>query len=159
VRRRRRRGEPLPRAARRLTPSVPPQSEDAPLVPDGEARLLAVERSSRDFLEVRRAEYVGRRERVRREGELLFTPSARTGEPRLRQADGVLARSFCSSACLRSAPTSVKLPKNTQPRYLEDEGLYVGERPPVSPANQNILENRFLKMEEVTPSMTPHLID
>ncbi|XP_056270591.1 coiled-coil and C2 domain-containing protein 2A isoform X2 [Pseudoliparis swirei] len=100
------------------------QSEDAPLVPDGEARLLAVERSSRDFLEVRRAEYVGRRERVRREGELLFTPSART------------------------APTSVKLPKNTQPRYLEDEGLYVGERPPVSPANQNILENRFLKMEE-----------
>lgn len=36
-----------------------------------------------------------------------------------------------------------------KPRYLEDEGLYVGERPPVSLTNENILENRILKMEEV----------
>lgn len=35
------------------------------------------------------------------------------------------------------------------PRYLEDEGLYVGERPLVSLTNENILENRILKMEEV----------
>lgn len=36
-----------------------------------------------------------------------------------------------------------------KPRYLEDEGLYVGERPPVSLTNENILENRILEMEEV----------
>lgn len=48
-------------------------------------------------------------------------------------------------------PTSVKLPENMRPRYLEDEGLYVGERPPVSLANENVLENRILKTKEVMP--------
>lgn len=38
-----------------------------------------------------------------------------------------------------------------RPRYLEDEGLYVGERPPVSLANENVLENRILKTKEVRP--------
>lgn len=52
-----------------------------------------------------------------------------------------------------TVPTSVKLPENMKPRYLEDEGLYVGERPPVSLTNENILENRILKMEEVRLSM------
>lgn len=46
-------------------------------------------------------------------------------------------------------PTSIKLPENVKPRYPEDEGLYVGERPPVSRANENIVENRFLKTQEV----------
>lgn len=36
-----------------------------------------------------------------------------------------------------------------KPRYPEDEGLYVGERPLVSRANENIVENRFLKTQEV----------
>lgn len=52
-------------------------------------------------------------------------------------------------------PTSIKLPENMKPRYLEDEGLYVGERPPVSLTNENILENRILKMEEVTSANKP----
>lgn len=38
-----------------------------------------------------------------------------------------------------------------RPRYLEDEGLYVGARPPVSLANENVLENRILKTKEVMP--------
>lgn len=42
-----------------------------------------------------------------------------------------------------------------KPRYLEDEGLYVGERPRVSSTNENILENRILKMEEVMSADTP----
>lgn len=46
-------------------------------------------------------------------------------------------------------PTSIKLPENMRPRYLEDEGLYVGERPLVSLANENVLENRILKTKEV----------
>ncbi|XP_038572480.1 coiled-coil and C2 domain-containing protein 2A [Micropterus salmoides] len=100
------------------------QSEDAPLVRDEEEDLFVIGQSSQDFLEVKRAEYVGYRKRVQRESELLFMPSFRT------------------------VPASIKLPENMKPRYLEDEGLYVGERPPVSLTNENILENRILKMEE-----------
>ncbi|XP_044054572.1 coiled-coil and C2 domain-containing protein 2A isoform X2 [Siniperca chuatsi] len=100
------------------------QSEEAPLVRDEEEDLFVIEQSSQDFLEVKKAEYVGYRKLVQRESELLFTPSFRT------------------------VPTSIKLPENMKPRYLEDEGLYVGERPPVSLTNENILENRVLKMEE-----------
>ncbi|KAI3369014.1 hypothetical protein L3Q82_025986 [Scortum barcoo] len=100
------------------------QSEDAPLVRDEEEDLFVIEQSSQDFLEVKKAEYIGYRNLVQRESELLFTPS------------------------FRAVPTSIKLPENMKPRYLEDEGLYVGERPPVSLTNENILENRILKMEE-----------
>lgn len=48
-----------------------------------------------------------------------------------------------------TVPASGKLPENVRPRYLEEEGLYVGERPSVSLTNQNILENRILKQAEV----------
>ncbi|XP_042272051.1 coiled-coil and C2 domain-containing protein 2A isoform X2 [Thunnus maccoyii] len=99
------------------------QGEEAPLVQDKED-LFVVEQSSQDFLQVKKAEYVGYRKLAQGQSELLFTPSFRT------------------------VPTSIKLPENMKPRYLEDEGLYVGERPPVSPTNENILENRILKMEE-----------
>lgn len=47
-------------------------------------------------------------------------------------------------------PTSEKMPRNVQPRYLEDEGLYTGERPFVSQSNQNILENRILRQDRVS---------
>ncbi|CAJ1059939.1 coiled-coil and C2 domain-containing protein 2A isoform X4 [Xyrichtys novacula] len=100
------------------------QGEEAPLVQDEGQDLFVIEQSSYDFLEMKKAEYVGYKKLVQRENELLFTPS------------------------LRTVPTSVKLPQNMKPRYLEDEGLYVGERPPVSPTNENILENRILAMEE-----------
>ncbi|XP_076014347.1 coiled-coil and C2 domain-containing protein 2A isoform X2 [Genypterus blacodes] len=99
------------------------QIEETPLVRDEEGDLF-IEQSSQDFLEVKKAEYVGYHRRLQRESELYFTPS------------------------FGRVPTPVKLPENMQPRYLEDEGLYVGERPPVSPINENILENRILKMEE-----------
>lgn len=51
-----------------------------------------------------------------------------------------------------TVPTSIKLPENMRPRYLEDEGLYVGERPRVSVTNENVLENRVLKTKEVNLS-------
>ncbi|XP_071343109.1 coiled-coil and C2 domain-containing protein 2A isoform X2 [Trachinotus anak] len=102
------------------------QREEAPLVRDAEEDLFVIEQSSQDFLEVRKAEYVGYQKLIQRErdSQLFFTPSFQT------------------------VPTSIKLPENMKPRYLEDEGLYVGERPPVSLTNENILENRILKMEE-----------
>uniref|UniRef100_A0A4W4DTT0 C2 domain-containing protein n=1 Tax=Electrophorus electricus TaxID=8005 RepID=A0A4W4DTT0_ELEEL len=82
--------------------------------------LFIIDQSARDFLEVTRAECMEYSTRVQREEELLFTPST------------------------RPVPAYSKLPENVQPRYLEEEGLYVGERPPVSLSNQNILENRIL---------------
>uniref|UniRef100_A0A3B4FZ37 Coiled-coil and C2 domain containing 2A n=1 Tax=Pundamilia nyererei TaxID=303518 RepID=A0A3B4FZ37_9CICH len=98
------------------------ESEEAPLVQTQED-LFVIDQSPQDFLEIRKAEYVGYYKLLQLQSELLFTPSFRT-------------------------PTSIKLPENMKPRYLEDEGLYVGERPPVSLTNENILENRILKMEE-----------
>uniref|UniRef100_A0A8D3CBT6 C2 domain-containing protein n=1 Tax=Scophthalmus maximus TaxID=52904 RepID=A0A8D3CBT6_SCOMX len=100
------------------------QENKTPLVRDEEENLFVIEKSSQDFLEVRKAEYIRYRKRIQRESELLYTPSN------------------------RPVPTSIKLPENVQPRYLEDEGLYVGKRPPVSQTNKNLLENRILKMEE-----------
>lgn len=47
-------------------------------------------------------------------------------------------------------PTYKKLPENVQPRYLEDEGLYIGARPEVLRTNQNIMENRLLTQEPVS---------
>ncbi|KAM4739626.1 coiled-coil and C2 domain-containing protein 2A isoform 2-T2 [Anableps anableps] len=99
------------------------QGEEAPLVRN-EDDLFVIDQSPQDFVEVRKAEYIGLRKRLQRDRELLFTPSFRT------------------------VPASVKLPENMKPRFLEDEGLYVGERPHVSLTNENILENRILKMTE-----------
>ncbi|KAI4894240.1 hypothetical protein NFI96_025429 [Prochilodus magdalenae] len=100
------------------------RDEDAPLVRDEEEDLFIIDQSAQDFLELKKAEYIGYNRRVLRESEILFIPS------------------------MRPVPPSNKLPENVQPRYLEEEGLYVGERPHVSLTNQNILENRILKQDE-----------
>lgn len=55
-------------------------------------------------------------------------------------------------------PTYKKLPENVQPRFLEDEGLYIGTRPEVPRATQNIMENRLLVQESVSappPNVAP----
>ncbi|XP_056096392.1 coiled-coil and C2 domain-containing protein 2A isoform X2 [Rhinichthys klamathensis goyatoka] len=100
------------------------RDEDAPLVRDEEEDLFIIDQSAQDFLEVRRAEYMDYSRRLERERETLFVPSMRT------------------------VPASSKLAENVRPRYLEEEGLYVGERPHVCLTNQNILENRILKQGE-----------
>ncbi|CAL8310367.1 unnamed protein product [Lota lota] len=100
------------------------QYEEVPLVREEEEDVFVIDQSSQDFLEVRKAEYMGYQHRLLRDSGLLFTPS------------------------LLTVPSSRKLPDDAQPRYLEEEGLYVGERPPVTPSNENILENRVLKQEE-----------
>ncbi|XP_055044610.2 coiled-coil and C2 domain-containing protein 2A isoform X1 [Misgurnus anguillicaudatus] len=100
------------------------RDEDAPLVRDEEEDLFIIDQSEQDFLEVRRAEYMGYSRQLQREREIFFVPS------------------------MRPVPASDKLPENVRPRYLEEEGLYVGERPSVSLTNQNILENRIVKQAE-----------
>ncbi|KAK2824932.1 hypothetical protein Q7C36_018859 [Tachysurus vachellii] len=99
------------------------RDEDVPLVRDEEEDLFVIQ-SAQDFLEVKKAEYVDYSSRAQRENELLFIPS------------------------VRPVSASCKLPENMRPRYLEEEGLYVGERPYVSLTNQNILENRIIKQDQ-----------
>ncbi|XP_053109462.1 coiled-coil and C2 domain-containing protein 2A isoform X3 [Hemicordylus capensis] len=86
--------------------------------------LFIIEQTGLDLLEVRPAEYESYSGRVQKEREILFIPS------------------------MRRVPASLKVPENMQPRYLEDEGLYTGERPVVSLPNQNIVENRLLRQEQ-----------
>ncbi|XP_038254400.1 coiled-coil and C2 domain-containing protein 2A isoform X6 [Dermochelys coriacea] len=98
-------------------------NEEDCLVNDRED-LFIIDQMARDFLVVKPADYKSYSERLQKEREILFTPSILT------------------------VPMSQKVPENMQPRYLEDEGLYTGERPIVSLSNQNILENRILRQEQ-----------
>ncbi|KAJ8397457.1 hypothetical protein AAFF_G00437330 [Aldrovandia affinis] len=98
------------------------RAEDAPLVGE-EEELFQVAQTAQDFLEVKRAEYQGYSSRLQQERDVLFTPS------------------------LMPVPASSKVGENLQPRYPEEEGLYVGQRPAVSRSNQIILENRILQQE------------
>ena len=41
-----------------------------------------------------------------------------------------------------------KTPGGEPPRYAEDEGLYVGDRPKVNWTNQVVVENRLLKRRD-----------
>ncbi|XP_012668328.1 coiled-coil and C2 domain-containing protein 2A [Otolemur garnettii] len=90
---------------------------------EAEDFLLGLDHRAADFLAVRPADYESAQVRLQREQEMLFVPSRRT------------------------VPTYKKLPENVQPRFLEDEGLYIGARPEVARGNQNIMENRLLTQE------------
>ncbi|GCB67702.1 hypothetical protein scyTo_0010289 [Scyliorhinus torazame] len=104
------------------------EEEDRPLVKDnGEDEddyLFIIGQTARDFLVVKAPDYESYHSQRQKDRKFLFTPSILT------------------------VSTSEKVPENMQPRFLEDEGIYVGERPKVSKSNQNILENRLLKNEE-----------
>ncbi|XP_067894068.1 coiled-coil and C2 domain-containing protein 2A isoform X2 [Heterodontus francisci] len=101
------------------------EEEDQPLVKDNEDDyLFIIDQTARDFLVVKAPNCEGYHSQRQKDKKVLFTPSILT------------------------VSTSEKVPENTQPRFLEDEGIYVGERPKVSKSNQNILENRLLKNEE-----------
>lgn len=90
---------------------------------DAEDFLLGLDPTAHDFVAVRAAEYKSARIQLQKEKEILFTPSRLT------------------------VPTYKKLPENIQPRFLEDEGLYIGARPEVARTNENIMENRLLIQE------------
>ncbi|KAJ8790054.1 hypothetical protein J1605_004806 [Eschrichtius robustus] len=90
---------------------------------DAEDLLLGLDHAAEDFVAVRPADYESVHIRLQMEKELLFIPSRLT------------------------VPTYKKLPENVQPRYPEDEGLYIGARLEVPRTNQNIMENRLLVQE------------
>ncbi|XP_074085863.1 coiled-coil and C2 domain-containing protein 2A isoform X2 [Macrotis lagotis] len=86
--------------------------------------LLDIDRTDHDFVVIKAAEYESIHVIKQKEKEILFRPSSLT------------------------VPTYKKIPENMQPRYLEDEGLYTGERPVVPRISQNIMENRLLIQEQ-----------
>lgn len=90
---------------------------------DAEDLLLGLDQTAEDFVAVRPADYESIHVQLQMEKELLFIPSRLT------------------------VPTYKKLPENVQPRFLEDEGLYIGVRPEVPRTNQNIMENRLLMQD------------
>ncbi|XP_072718192.1 coiled-coil and C2 domain-containing protein 2A isoform X4 [Ciconia boyciana] len=96
--------------------------EDVRLVKDDD--LFIIGQTAEDFLVMKPADCESYSQQLKKEKEFLFTPS------------------------MLAVPTSEKMHGNMQPRYLEDEGLYTGERPFVSQSNQNILENRILRQEQ-----------
>uniref|UniRef100_A0A6I8SKL6 Coiled-coil and C2 domain containing 2A n=1 Tax=Xenopus tropicalis TaxID=8364 RepID=A0A6I8SKL6_XENTR len=96
--------------------------EEESLVPEDD--LFVIDQTLRDFIELLPAEYEGYRNQLQKELDCFFIPS------------------------IQPVPTSKKVPENMQPRFLEDEGLYTGERPKITQTNQNILENRILRQEE-----------
>ncbi|XP_069712373.1 coiled-coil and C2 domain-containing protein 2A-like isoform X2 [Phaenicophaeus curvirostris] len=95
--------------------------EDIRLVKDD---LFIIGQTAEDLLVMKPAECESYSEQLKKEKEFLFIPST------------------------RAVPASEKMHRDMQPRYLEDEGLYTGERPFVSQSNQNILENRILRQEQ-----------
>lgn len=68
--------------------------------------------------------YISNAERLHVESELYFVPS------------------------LLEAAVPDKIPEGSIPRYLEEEGFYIGKPTPISNANLNIMENRILKSYE-----------
>ncbi|KAF8782530.1 Coiled-coil and C2 domain-containing protein like [Argiope bruennichi] len=48
----------------------------------------------------------------------------------------------------KPVPVNIKLLDGKEPRYLEDEGFYVGKKPEVSKRNLNRLENRLVTQKE-----------
>ncbi|XP_012429048.5 coiled-coil and C2 domain-containing protein 2A isoform X1 [Taeniopygia guttata] len=95
--------------------------DDVHLVKDDD---LFIGQTDEDLVVVKPVVCESYTEQLKREKEFLFIPS------------------------MLAVPASEKMPRNMQPRYLEDEGLYTGERPVVSQSNQNILENRILRQDQ-----------
>ncbi|XP_062068693.1 coiled-coil and C2 domain-containing protein 2A isoform X4 [Lepus europaeus] len=103
-----------------------PGQQDEEELPDGreaEDLLLGLEHLADDFVAIRPAEYESVHRWLQKEKDTLFIPSRLT------------------------VPTYKKLPENVQPRFLEDEGLYIGARPEVARTTRNIMENRLLVQE------------
>jgi len=84
-----------------------------------EAPIIADQ--SEDLLQPGPPMYTPHRERLTREAQTTFVPST------------------------LPVAAEQKTPGSLPPRYLQEEGLYVGERPKVRWTNQVAVENRFLR--------------
>ncbi|KAM8919571.1 coiled-coil and C2 domain-containing protein 2A-like [Pelodytes ibericus] len=100
----------------------PSEAEEESLVQGDD--LFVIDQNSQDFVALSPAPYDGCHSQLEKEKDLIFIPSIRT------------------------VPTSQKVPENMLPRYLEEEGLFTGERPKISQTSENILENRILRQGE-----------
>ena len=95
--------------------------------PDDEQPLLGVEDFEENawrFYQLGRAQYTPRQEQLDKEDKKYFIPS------------------------MMRIPADKKIFDQEQPRYLEDEGFFVGVRPVVPPRNQNRMEARLLQQDD-----------
>ncbi|VDI43750.1 coiled-coil and C2 domain-containing protein 2A [Mytilus galloprovincialis] len=91
-------------------------------LPEDEQPLLDdIDEEGVGMVAIRRADYDDTPETEKKREEMLFIPS------------------------VFSTPTEQKVGEQQQPRFLEDEGFYVGTRPDLGGWNLNIMENRLLK--------------
>lgn len=51
------------------------------------------------------------------------------------------------------APATEKVGNDLEPRFLEDEGFYVGVKPAIAVKNKSKMENRLLKESEHTKTV------
>uniref|UniRef100_X1Z7B6 C2 domain-containing protein n=1 Tax=Capitella teleta TaxID=283909 RepID=X1Z7B6_CAPTE len=91
------------------------QDEEEPLLD------IDAEEDSWKYYQVNRALYEPFHDRITKEDEVLFSPR------------------------IRAAKLEDRLVEGTAPRYLEEEGFYVGTRPAVAPTNLHRMENRLLE--------------
>ncbi|XP_064626685.1 coiled-coil and C2 domain-containing protein 2A-like isoform X3 [Lineus longissimus] len=96
------------------------KTEEGPKKLTVEELLLPGDDSNKSYTAIRRAEYKPYREKLKEETEKYYVPS------------------------MINVETSKKIDEHLQPRYLEEEGLYVGIRPKVSHRNENKLEDRLV---------------
>lgn len=100
------------------------QHKEPPPECENKIDLFITTHLPQDLLQEKKPEYAGYKKCIQNESKLLFKPSFKT------------------------VPNSIKLPGNKKPCRLEEEGLCVGKRSPISLANENILENRILKTKD-----------
>ena len=55
-------------------------------------------------------------------------------------------------------PPTEKVQTEQEPRFLEDEGLYVGVRPAIAKRNKNKMENRLLKQPDKVSSFLQEIV-
>lgn len=92
------------------------EEDEVPLMED-------VDEEGYGFYAVRKAEYDDTPETAKKEAEKLYYPSVTSV----------------------NAEEKAKILHDKQPRFLEDEGFYVGTRPKISGWNVNKMENRLIK--------------
>jgi coiled-coil and C2 domain-containing protein 2A len=100
---------------------------------------IDAEEDSWKYYQVGRALYEPFHERKKKEDEVLFSPRLRAGK--------LMTSIICAlmrSVILLPAKIEDRLVEGSAPRYLEEEGFYVGTRPAVAPTNLHRMENRLL---------------
>ena len=77
--------------------------------------------------------------------EIVFNKAQYTAHDKQKQ----LEKSVLYMPSAKIVPLSLKLGENMEkPRFLENEGYYVGQKPYITKTNKNLMANRLLKQSD-----------